>query len=178
MGVRSGHRDAWALLTTIRSFLMNLIVLWLLLNLRIISDQVILNPFPRFDLSISLILEVLTTQLLFEFVEDVIVLAGALERLNVFLILLFRLCRSRTERSPLFLGLLEDLLDVGGIFLEEGVMFHLLLVWGDWWLCSRLRREIPLDLGVLKLIFYLVNVNLSICTLVRANVDDGHRPLD
>ena len=84
----------------------------------------------------------------------------------------FRLCRSRTQWSPLLLSLLKDLLDVGSVFLEQLVMFTLLLGWNYW-----LWTEVPFDFGVPKLVFDLVNVDLSVRALMRAYVHDSHRSL-
>ena len=68
--IRSQHRKSRALLDKfaieiVLSFLMNLIVLWLLYHgLRIVGNQVLLEPFSRctvFNLRISFVIQVLAT---------------------------------------------------------------------------------------------------------------------
>ena len=83
---------------------------------------------------------------------------------------------SGTQRPPLLLRLLKDLLDVGGVLLEQLLVFGFLLG-RNYWQCMRLWTEVPLDLGVLELVFYLINVDLSICALVWAYVHDSYRSL-
>lgn len=89
----------------------------------------------------------------------------------------FLLCRRRAQWSPLLLSLLKDLLDVGGVPLEQWVVFGP-FVGGGYWLCARLWTEVPLDLVVLKLVFYLVDVDFSVCALMWAYIHNSNRPLN
>ena len=77
------------------------------------------------------------------------------------------------------MSLLKDLLDVVGIFLEHWVVFILFVNQSRYNLLSTwLWTEVPFNFGVLELIFYLINVDLSVCALMRAYIHNSHRSLN